>query len=77
MPMSFTEKQDRLHRTSQLVSVEHMNNLGRQPIATRYTIRNRFKPGVRWMVVRSNDWWQVQSHRAPSMGTVTAQSKEK
>jgi hypothetical protein len=57
--MTYTERQDRLHCAGKLVSAEHMNLQGQRPIATRYTIKNRFRPGVRFIVARSNDWWQL------------------
>ncbi len=62
--MTFTERQDRLHRQGKLVSVEHFNLRGARPIVTRYAIKNRKTKGVRYIVARSNDWWQVKTNSA-------------
>ena len=64
--MNFTERQDKLHCAGKLANVEHMNLMGQRPITTRYTIKNRQRSGVRFIVARSNDWNQVQ--RNPGLG---------
>jgi hypothetical protein len=85
--MTYTERQDRLHCAGKLISAEHMNLQGARPITTRYTIKNLFSPGVRFIVARSNDWWQIdlptlngltrtapQKSRAHGDGTASASS---